>query len=140
MAYVRDNITHSTGIDDKVVFSQSLHTWNPKYAPMVGADESKITMNPLSFKIAMSSATSEIARFSEKVNLTGISTIKLKANSHANYAASMFVSENGSNIVKSVAVDQVTPTEFTLDVSDLTGEYYICFSAFILFIYEVTLE
>lgn len=139
MAYVRDNIIHSTGLDDKVIFSQTLYTWNPKYAPMVGAT-GKVTLNPLTFTIAMSDSQSNVARFSEKVNLTGISTIKLKANRNGNYAASMFVSENGSNIVKSVAVDQTTPTEFTLDVSDLTGEYYICFSAFILFIYEVTLE
>ena len=139
MAYVRDNIVHSTGIDDKVIFSQSLHTWNPKYAPMVGA-EGKITMNPLLFQILMNSANSEIARFSEKVNLTGISTIRLKAQGSASFAASMFVSENGSNIVKSVSVNQATPAEFTLDVSDLTGDYYICFSAFMLYIYEVTLE
>lgn len=139
MAYVRDNITHSTGIDDKVVFSQSLHTWNPKYAPMVGVD-GKVTMNPLSFLIAMSDTKSNIARFSEKIDLTGISRIKLKADRYGNYAASMFVSENGSDIVKSVAVNQETPTEFTINVSDLTGAYYICFSAFIMAIYEVTLE
>ena len=59
---------------------------------------------------------------------------------YANYAASIFVSENGTDVVKSVAVDQTTPTEFTLDVSELTGEYYICFSAFIMAIDEVTLE
>ena len=139
MAYVKDNITHSTGLDDKVIFSQSLHTWNPKYAPMVGVD-GKVTLNPVSFQIVMNSTQSEIARFSEKVNLTGISTIKLKANRYQGFAASMFVSENGSNIVKSVDVDQATPTEFTIDVSDLTGEYYICFSGTIFFIYEVTLE
>lgn len=139
MAYVRDNITHSKGIDDKVVFSQSQHTWNPKYAPMVGA-AGKIVMNPLSFIIAMSDSQSNVARFSGKIDLTGITTIKLKADRYANYAASMFVSENGSNIVKSVAVDQTTPTEFTLDVSELAGEYYICFSASIMSIYEVTLE
>ena len=139
MAYVRDNITHSTGIDDKVIFSQSLHTWNPKYAPMVGVS-GKVQINPLAFTIAMSDSQSNIARFSEKVDLTGISTIKLKADRYASYDTSMFVSENGSNIVKSVAVDQTTPTEFTLDVSELTGQYYICFSAFIMTIYEVTLE
>ena len=139
MAYVRDNITHSTGIDDKVIFSQSLRTWNPKYAPMVGK-ASTVTINPLSFVIAMKDSQSNIARFSEKVNLTGISTIKLKADRYSNYVASMFVSENGSNIVKSVAVNQTTPTEFTLDVSELTGEYYICFSAYIMTIYEVILE
>ena len=139
MAYVRDNIIHSTGIDDKVVFSQSLHTWNPKYAPMVGVT-GKVTMNPLTFMIAMSDTKSNIARFSEKVSLTGISTIKVKANRYGDYAMSMFVSENGSNIVKSVAVDQTTPTEFNLDVSELTGEYYICFSASVGYIYEVTLE
>ena len=139
MAYVRDNIIHSTGIDDKVIFSQSLLTWNPKYAPMVGA-VGKVTINPISFSITMRDSKSNIARFAEKVNLTGISTIKLKADRYAGYAASMFVSENGSNIVKSVAVDQTTPTEFTLDVSELSGEYYICFSAFIMAVYEVTLE
>ena len=139
MAYVRDNITHSTGLDDKVVFSQSLHTWNPKYAPMVGA-AGKVILNPLSFLIAMSDSQSNIARFAEKIDLTGISTIKLKADTYGNYTASMFVSDNGSNILKSVAVDQTTPSEFTLDVSDLTGEYYICFSAYIMAIYEVTLE
>ena len=139
MAYVRDNITHSTGIDDKVIFSQSLHTWNPKYAPMAGVSR-KVQIDPLVFTIIMSDSQSNIARFSEKVDLTGISTIKLKADRHGTYAASMFVSENGSNIVKSVAVDQTTPTEFTLDVSELTGQYYICFSAFIMTIYEVTLE
>ena len=139
MAYVRDNITHSTGIDDKVIFSQSLHTWNPKYAPMVGEAE-KVVMNPLSFNIAMSDSQTHIARFSEKVNLTGISTIKLKANRYLAYDTSMFVSENGTNVVKSVAVDQTTPSEFTLDVSELAGEYYICFSAVIMDIYEVTLE
>lgn len=139
MAYVRDNITHSTGIDDKVVFSQSQHIWNPKYAPMVGT-EGKITMDPLLFQILMNSANSEIARFSKKVNLTGIRTIKLKAKRSPGYAPSMFVSENGSDIVKSVAIDKETPTEFTIDVSDLTGEYYICFSGYILYIYEVTLE
>ena len=139
MAYVRDNITHSTGIDDKVIFSQSLHTWNPKYAPMVGA-AGKVTIDALSFFIAMSDTQSNIARFSEKVNLTGITSIKLKADRYSTYAASMFVSENGSSAVKSVAIDQTTPTEFTLDVSDLTGDYYICFSATIGKIYEVTLE
>lgn len=139
MAYVRDNITHSKGIDDKVVFSQSLHTWNPKYAPMVGAT-GKVTINPLSFFIAMSDSQSNVARFAGKIDLTGITTIKLKADRYGDYAASMFVSENGSNIVKSVAVDQTTPTEFTLDVSELAGEYYICFSAVIMAIYEVTLE
>ena len=139
MAYVRDNIIHSTGIDDKVVFSQSLHTWNPKYAPMVGT-AGTVTMNPLSFLIAMSDTQSNVTRFAEKVNLTGISTIKLKAERYSTYATSMFVSENGTDAVKSVAIDQTTPTEFTLDVSDLTGEYYICFSAFIASIYEVTLE
>ena len=139
MAYVRDNIIHSTGIDDKVVFSQSLHTWNPKYAPMVGVT-GKVTMNPVSFLISMSDAESNVARFSEKVTLTGISTIKVKADRYSGYAMSMFVSENGTDVVKSVAIDQTTPTEFTLDVSDLTGEYYICFSATIGTIYEVTLE
>lgn len=139
MAYVRDNIIHSTGIDDKVVFSQSLHTWNPKYAPMVGA-AGKVVINPLLFIIGMSDSQSNIARFSEKVDLTGISRIKLKAETYDNYAASMFVSENGSNIVKSVAVNQSTQSEFTLDVSELSGEYYICFSAFIMTIYEVVLE
>ena len=139
MAYVRDNIIHSTGLDDKVVFSQSLHTWNPKYAPMVGRDE-KVTMNPLLFQIVMKSTTSEIARFSEKVNLTGITKIKLKASGSATYPTSMFVSEDGTNSVKSVSVNGAAVNEFTLDVSDLSGEYYICFSAFILFIYEVTLE
>lgn len=139
MAYVRDNITHSTGIDDKVIFSQSLHTWNPKYAPMVGA-AGKITMDAVSFFIAMSDTKSNVARFSEKVSLTGISTIKVKADKYGGYAASMFVSENGSDAVKSVSIDQTTPTEFTLDVSELTGEYYICFSATIGKIYEVTLE
>ena len=139
MAYVRDNIVHSTGIDDKVVFSQSLHTWNPKYAPMVGA-AGKVVVNPLLFQIAMSDAQSNIARFAEKVNLTGISAIKLKANTYNNYAMSMFVSENGSGVTKSVSVDQTTPSEFTLDVSDLTGEYYICFSALVGKIYEVALE
>lgn len=139
MAYVRDNITHSTGIDDKVVFSQSLRTWNPKYVPMAGT-VGKVTINPISFFISMSDTQSNIARFSEKIDLTGISTIKLKADRYGSYAASMFVSENGSNIVKSVAVNQATPTEFTLDVSELTGEYYICFSALIMAIYEVTLE
>ena len=139
MAYVRDNITHSTGIDDKVIFSQSLHTWNPKYAPMVGV-AGKITMNPLTFHIAMSDTQSNVARFSEKVSLTGISTIKVKAERYSTYTMSMFVSENGSDAVKSVSIDQTTPTEFTLDVSELTGEYYICFSATIGNIYEVTLE
>lgn len=139
MAYVRDNIIHSTGLDDKVVFSQSLHTWNPKYAPMVGA-AGKIVVNPLTFIIAMSDSNSNVARFSEKVSLTGISTIKVKADRYSGYAASMFVSENGTDVVKSVAIDQATPTEFTLDVSELTGEYYICFSAVIMTIYEVTLE
>lgn len=139
MAYVRDNIIHSTGIDEKVVFSQSLHTWNPKYAPMAGVD-GKIRIDPISFFIEMKDTQSNIARFSEKLDLTGISTIKLKADRFGSYAASMFVSENGSNIVKSVAVDQTTPTEFTLDVSELAGQYYICFSAYIMSIYEVTLE
>lgn len=139
MAYVRDNITHSKGLDDKVMFSQSQLTWNPKYAPMVGAD-GKVTVNPLAFFISMRDTQSNVARFSKKIDLTGISTIKLKADRYGSYAASMFVSENGSNIVKSVAVDQTTPTEFTLDVSELAGEYYICFSAFIMSIYEVTLE
>lgn len=139
MAYVRDNITHSTGIDDKVVFSQSLLTWNPKYAPMVGAAE-KVTINPLSFSIEMMDKQSNIARFSEKIDLTGISRIKLKAYRYGHYESSMFVSENGSNIVKSVAIDQTTPTEFNLDVRELTGEYYICFSAFIMSIFEVALE
>ena len=138
MAYVRDNITHSTGIDDKVIFSQSLHTWNPKYAPMVGV-AGKVIMNPLTFVIRMSDTQSNIARFSEKIDLTGISTIKLKADRYSGYAASMFVSENGTDVVKSVAIDQATPTEFTLDVSELTGEYYICFSATIADIFEVTL-
>lgn len=138
MAYVRDNIIPSTGIDDKVIFSQSLHTWNPKYAPMVGA-AGKVIMNPLLFLIAMSDTQSNIARFSEKVSLTGITTIKLKADRYGNYAASMFVSENGSDVVKSVAIDQTTPTEFILDVSELSGEYYICFSATIGNIYEVSL-
>lgn len=138
MAYVRDNIIHSTGLDNKVIFSQSLHTWNPKYAPMVGV-AGKVTMNPLEFLIAMSDTKANIARFAEKVNLTGISTIKLKADRYANYAASMFVSENGSDAVKSVAIDQTTPTEFILDVSELTGEYYICFSATIAHIFEVVL-
>ena len=139
MAYVRDNITHSAGIDDKVVFSQSLLTWNPKYAPMVGT-AGKVTIDPLSFFIAMSDTQYNVARFSEKLNLTGISTIKLKADRYGSYTTSMFVSENGTDVVKSVAIDQTTPTEFTLDVSDLTGEYYICFSAVIGNIYEVTLE
>ena len=138
MAYVRDNIIHSTGIDDKVVFSQSLHTWNPKYAPMVGV-AGKVLMNPLTFVINMSDTQSNIARFSEKVNLTGITSIKVKADRYGNYAASMFVSVNGSDVVKSVSIDQTTPTEFTLDVSELTGEYYICFSATIGNIYEVVL-
>ena len=138
MAYVKDNITHSTGLDDKIVFSQSLHTWNPKYAPMVGAD-GKVIINPLSFVITMSDTQSNIARFSGKADLTGISQIVVKAERYSAYAASMFVSENGTNVVKSVAIDQTTPTEFTLDVSDLTGEYYICFSATIGKIYEVAL-
>ena len=139
MAYVRDNITHSAGIDDKVVFSQSLHIWNPKYVPMVGV-AGKVAIDPLTFMISMHDSQSNIARFSEKVNLTGITSIKLKAERYSGYAASMFVSENGSSVVKSVAIDQTTPSEFTLDVSELTGEYYICFSAFIASIYEVTLE
>lgn len=139
MAYVRDNITHSTGIDDKVIFSQSLHTWNPKYAPMVGA-AGKVTMNPLTFMISMSDTKSNVARFSEKASLTGISTIKVKAERYGGYAMSMFVSENGSDAVKSVSIDQTTPSEFTLDVSELTGEYYICFSVIAGHIYEVTLE
>ena len=139
MAYIRDNITHSAGIDDKVVFSQSLHTWNPKYAPMVGVART-VTINPLSFSISMSDTQSNIARFSEKIDLTGISSIKVKAERYSNYATSMFVSENGTNVAKSVAIDQATPTEFALDVSELTGEYYICFSAVICSIYEVTLE
>lgn len=139
MAYVRDNIIHSTGLDDKVIFSQSQHTWNPKYVPMVGV-AGKIVIDPLRFIIAMSDTQSNIARFAEKVDLTGISSIKLKADRYGNYAASMFVSENGSNIVKSVAIDQTSPSEFALDVSDLAGEYYICFSAHIMAIYEVTLE
>lgn len=139
MAYVRDNIIHSTGLDDKVIFSQSLHTWNPKYAPMVGA-AGKVTMNPISFLIRMSDTQSNIARFAGKVDLTGISHIVVKAERYSGYAASMFVSQNGTDVVKSVSIDQTTPTEFNLDVSDLTGEYYICFSAFILQIYEVTLE
>ena len=138
MAYVRDNITHSTGIDDKVIFSQSLHTWNPKYAPMVGV-AGKLTMNPLTFILTMTDTQSNVARFSEKIDLAGISRIKLKADRYSGYAASMFVSENGTDVVKSVAIDQTTPTEFTLDVSELTGEYYICFSATIVNIYEVTL-
>ena len=138
MAYVRDNIIHSTGIDDKVVFSQSLHTWNPKYAPMVGV-AGKVLMNPLTFVINMSDTQSNIARFSEKVNLTGITSIKVKAERYSNYAMSMFVSVNGSDVVKSVSINQTTPTEFTLDVSELTGEYYICFSATIGSIYEVVL-
>ena len=138
MAYVRDNIIHSTGIDDKVVFSQSLHTWNPKYAPMVGV-AGKVLMNPLTFVINMSDTQSNIARFSEKVNLTGITSIKVKAERYSDYAMSMFVSVNGSDVVKSVSIDQTTPTEFTLDVSELTGEYYICFSATIGNIYEVVL-
>lgn len=139
MAYVRDNIIHSTGINDKVVFSQSLHTWNPKYAPMVGVAE-KVTVNPLTFVIKMNDTQSNIARFAEKVNLTGISQIVVKADRYAGYAASMFVSENGTDVVKSVEINQTTPTEFILNVSELTGEYYICFSAFIMNIYEVTLE
>ena len=138
MAYVRDNIIPSTGIDDKVIFSQSLHTWNPKYAPMAGV-AGKVMMNPLIFVIAMSDSQSNIARFSEKVDLTGISSIKLKADTYGGYATSMFVSQNGTDAVKSVAVDQTTPTEFILDVSELTGEYYICFSATIADIYEVAL-
>ena len=138
MAYVRDNITHSTGIDDKVVFSQSLHTWNPKYAPMVGVTKT-VEIDPLTFMIAMKNTQSNIVRFSEKVNLTGISTIKVKAERYSDYAMSMFVTENGSDVVKSVSIDQTTPTEFTLDVSELTGEYYICFSATIGYIYEVVL-
>ena len=139
MAYVRDNITHSTGIDDKVVFSQSLHTWNPKYAPMVGV-AGKVTMNALTFIIAMiDTQQSNIARFSEKIDLTGISKIKLKAGDTSG-SASMFVSENGSNIIKSVAIDQVPLTEYILDVGELTGEYYICFSASVMSIHEVTLE
>lgn len=138
MAYVRDNIIHSTGIDDKVVFSQSLLTWNPKYAPMVGVT-GKVTLDPLSFFISMSDTQSNIARFAEKVNLTGISTIKVKAERYSGYATSMFVSENGSDAVKSVSIDQTTPTEFILDVSELTGEYYICFSATIAHIFEVVL-
>lgn len=139
MTYVRDNIIHSTGLDDKVVFSQSLLTWNPKYAPMVGAT-GKITLDPLSFFIEMKDTKSNIARFSEKVSLTGISTIKVKAKGYNALAMSMFVSENGSDAVKSVSIDLTTPSEFTLDVSELTGEYYICFSATIGTIYEVTLE
>lgn len=139
MAYVRDNIAHSTGIDDKVIFSQSLHTWNPKYVPMVGAS-GKVSMDPITFFIAMSDTQSNVARFSEKIDLTGITTIKLKADRYLTYAMSMFVSENGSDAVKSVSIDQTTPSEFTLDVSELTGEYYICFSATIGKIYEVTLE
>lgn len=139
MAYVRDNIIHSTGLDDKVIFSQSRHTWNPKYAPMVGTD-GKVVMNPILFLISMTDTQSNVARFSEKVSLTGISTIKVKAERYSAYAMSMFVSENGSDAVKSVSIDQSTPSEFTLDVSELTGEYYICFSATIGKIYEVTLE
>ena len=139
MAYVKDNITHSTGLDDKVIFSQSLHTWNPKYAPMVG-DTRTVTIDPISFLIAMKDSKSNTARFSEKADLTGISRIKLKADRYGNYAASMFVSANGTDVVKSVSIDQATPSEFTLDVSELSGEYYICFSAFIMAIYEVTLE
>lgn len=139
MAYVRDNIIHSSGLDDKIVFSQSLHTWNPKYAPMVGAT-GKVKVDPISFLISMNDTQSNVARFSEKVSLTGISTIKVKADRYSGYAMSMFVSENGTDAVKSVSIDQTTPSEFTLDVSELTGEYYICFSAVIGNIYEVALE
>ena len=138
MAYVRDNIIHSTGINDRVVFSQTLHTWNPKYAPMVGVTGT-IKMDPLAFYILMSDAKSNIARFSRKVNLTGISQVVVKAERYNNYAASMFVSENGTDVVKSVEIDRTTPTEFILDVSDLEGEYYICFSATIANFYEVAL-
>lgn len=139
MAYVRDNIIHSTGLDDKVIFSQSQHTWNPKYAPMVSTGEG-VTMNPVSFSIAFNCASSVTARFSEKVNLTGITKIKLKATGSAAYPASMFVSEDGTNSVKSVSVNGAAVNEFTLDVSELSGEYYICFSALQMTIYEVTLE
>ena len=138
MAYVRDNIMHSTGIDDKVVFSQSLHTWNPKYAPMEGV-AGKITIDPLTFMITMSDTKSNTVRFSGKADLTGISQIVVKAKCYTNYAASMFVSVNGTDVVKSVAIDQITPTEFILDVSELSGEYYICFSATIANFYEVSL-
>lgn len=138
MAYVRDNIMHSTGIDDKVVFSQSLHTWNPKYAPMEGV-AGKVIMDPLTFVIKMSDTKSNTARFSGKADLTGISQIVVKAERYSGYEASMFVSVNGTDVVKSVAIDQTTPTEFILDVSELTGEYYICFSGIIASFYEVSL-
>ena len=139
MAYVRDNIIHSTGIDDKVVFSQSLHTWNPKYAPMFSTGAGVI-MNPISFIISFNTDSTVTARFSEKVNLTGITKIKLKASGSGGYPASMFVSEDGTDSVKSVSINGTAVQEFTLDVSDLAGEYYICFSAIQMVIYEVTLE
>ena len=139
MAYVRDNITHSAGIDDKVVFSQSLHTWNPKYAPMVSTGAG-VAMNPISFIISFNTDSTVTARFSEKVNSTGITKIKLKASGSGGYPASMFVSEHGTNSVKSVSINGAAVQEFTLDVSDLAGEYYICFSAIQMVIYEVTLE
>lgn len=138
MAYVRDNIIHSTGLDDKVVFSQSLLTWNPKYAPIVGK-VAKVTMDPLTFAIKMNNAEPFTIRFSGKADLTGISQIVVKADRYGSYAASMFVSDNGTDVIKSVAFDKTTPTEFTLDVSELTGEYYICFSAYAANIYEVAL-
>ena len=59
------------------------------------------------------------------LDITKYNTLTVVGKGYSNYAASVYISTDGTTVSRSVSIRGNAYVTKTIDVSDLTGEYYV---------------
>lgn len=75
-----------------------------------------------------------IVKEGQKIDVTKYNTLTVVGKGYNNYTASVYITTDGTTVSRSVSIQGNAYVTKTIDVSDLTGEYYVGVSSFISYI------
>lgn len=130
-------IPFSTGIQDNVIIDCETKEINYSYfANMLGAGASicNIVFESGDLILRRNSATEEKFYFGKKLDITKYNTLTVVGKGYNNYATIVYISTDGTTVSRSVSIQGNAYVTKTIDVSDLTGEYYVGVSSFVSYI------
>lgn len=120
-------------------------TWNVPYDnggyTFFGSPTDGATLNPTTITATASASRSQMIGTANKIDLTNYSMLKIRCSTSG--GASVLVS-NSKNVtspaVKNLVVNNASEVEYVINVSDLSGDYYICFGAYYGTVRSITVK
>lgn len=131
----------SSGTDSKILFDSETNLLKYKLvAPEAGSVKGNLTIDPTTFELNTGSSEIETIYFAKKIDLTNISKVKCTGSVYSSYTTDMYISPDTTTITKKTTLSSNAYETIEIDVSDLSGEYYICFKTIIAHLKKIWLE